>query len=102
MIAVLERAQPGAEFNHAFFETFSRHHYTLMEPVNACMTGSDLSHEALRRDCSSMWHSQISDIEMMRDELKKHFGISDYQPFRGLEPLRGDRGLPRGQHSGND
>ena len=101
-IAILERAQLGADFDHAFFETFSRHHYTLMEPVNACMTGIDLTHMDLRRECQNMWHSQIGDIEMMRHELQKHFGIADYQPFRGLEPLRGNSGLPRGQHSGGD
>lgn len=101
-IAILERAQTGASFNHLFYETFSRHHYTLMEPVNGCMTGSDLMHHELRRECRSMWHSQIADIDMMRHELKKHFGIVDYQPFRGLEPLRGNNGSPRGQHSGRD
>jgi hypothetical protein len=47
-----------------------------------------------------MWHSQMSDIEMMRMELKRHFGIVDYQPFRNLSPLEGDHGLPRGDHSG--
>ncbi|NUZ08432.1 DUF305 domain-containing protein [Piscinibacter koreensis] len=100
MIFLLERAQPGADFNHVFYETFSRHHYTLMEPVNGCMTGTDLDHHELRQECRNMWHSQISDINMMRHELKKHFGIADYQPFRGLEPLRGAAGGPRGDHSG--
>lgn len=102
MIAILERARPGADFNHAFYETFSRHHYALMEPVNACMTGTDLMHYPLRNECRAMWHGQIMDIDMMRHELKKHFGIADYQPFRGLEPLRGSNGSPRGNHSGND
>ena len=101
-IAILERAHPGADFNHLFYETFSRHHYMLMEPVNGCMTGTDLAHNELRRECLSMWHSQISDIDMMRHELKKHFNIVDYQPFNGLEPLRGGNGAPRGQHSGPD
>lgn len=102
LIRLLEEARPGADFNHAFYEAFSRHHYTLMEPVNACLTGSDLMHTELRRECRSMWHSQIADIEMMREELKKHFQIADYQPFPGLQPLRGSSGLPRGQHSGGD
>lgn len=30
LVAILERAQPGAEINHLFYETFSRHHYRLM------------------------------------------------------------------------
>ncbi|UST56236.1 DUF305 domain-containing protein (plasmid) [Comamonadaceae bacterium OTU4NAUVB1] len=99
-IAILERAQTGADFNRSFYKVFARHHYTLMEPVNACMTGTDLDHEELRKECRGMWHSQIADIDMMRMELKKHFGIVDYQPFRNLEPLRGNNGLPQGSHSG--
>lgn len=101
-IAILERARPGAEFNRLFYETFSRHHYMLMEPVNGCMTGTDLEHYQLRRECRGMWHSQIADVDMMRHELKKHFGIVDYQPFKGLEPLRGNNGGPRDQHGSHD
>lgn len=101
MIAVLERAQPGADFNHSFYEVFSRHHYTLMEPVNACLTGADLTHDELKRECTQMWHSQIADIDMMRNELKKHFGIVDYQPFPGLKPLQDEPGSVRGHHSGS-
>ncbi|RTL41059.1 MAG: DUF305 domain-containing protein [Burkholderiales bacterium] len=100
MIRILEQASAGADFNHLFLEVFARHHYTLMEPVNACLTASDLRHEELRRECTGMWHSQIADIDMMRHELEKHFGIVDYQPFKGREPLRMGPGDPRGQHSG--
>ena len=100
-IALLERAQVGADFNQHFYKVFSRHHYTLMEPVNACMTGTDLAHEELRKECRNMWHSQISDIDMMRMELKKHYGIVDYQPFRNMEPLRGRNGSPQGSQSGS-
>jgi uncharacterized protein (DUF305 family) len=102
MIAVLEQARAGAEFNHLFLEVFSRHHYAMLEPASACVTGSDLTHEELRRECRSMWMSQTADIEMMRGELKKHFGILDYQPFRKHEVM-GDRpSSPRGRHSGHD
>lgn len=101
MLALLDQAKPGADFNHVFLEVLSRHHYTLMEPVNGCITGSDLRHEALRRECSSMWHSQTADIQMMREELHKHFGIADYQPFKGRDPLREPMDTPRGQHTGS-
>lgn len=100
LVATLERARPGADFNHAFYETFSRHHYSLMEPVNACMTGSELRHEELRRECRSAWHSQIADIQMMREELERHFGIADYQPFNGRLPFHGIGTGPRGDHGG--
>lgn len=102
MINLLEQAQPGADFNHKFLEVFSRHHFSLMNPVNGCMTGSELQHHDLRRECRNMWHAQISDIEMMREKLKKQFNIADYQPFQGSEPLQGNAGAPRGQHSGAD
>lgn len=46
--------------------------------------------------------SQTADIEMMRNELKRHFGVADYQPFKGREPLAGSRGGPKGQHSGGN
>lgn len=99
MITVLERARPGAEFNRLFYEVFSRHHYQMLEPASACVTASDLHHEALRRECKSMWQGQTADIEMMREELKKHFGIVDYQPFQGHDPLHGDASGNHAQHT---
>lgn len=102
MIQMLERAAPGAAFNHAFYETFSRHHFTLMGPVNACITGSELRHFELRRMCSQMWHEQTSQIDEMRHELAKHFGIVDYQPFAGRQPFIPEAGSPRGHHSGRE
>lgn len=100
-IALLERTPHGAAFNRQFYVSLSQHHYMLMEPVNGCMTGSDLMHQELRQECRMAWHNQIADIEMMRSELKKHFGIVDFQPFRGLEPMHGSGG-GRGNHGAND
>lgn len=102
LVATLEKAAAGAAFDRAYYETFSRHHYMLMEPVNGCMSGSELMHHDLRRECQGMWHSQTADIDMMRNELKVHFGIADYQPFRGLEPLHGTKGGVRGNQGSND
>lgn len=102
MVAMLEQARAGAEFNHLFLEVFSRHHYAMLEPASACVTGSDLKHEELRRECRSMWMSQTADIEMMREMLKQHFGIADYQPFRKHEVMRDGPMMPRGRHSGHD
>lgn len=36
VIDVLIKADRGDEFNHAFLEVFSRHHFTLLQPVNGC------------------------------------------------------------------
>jgi hypothetical protein len=69
--------------------------------VNGCLTGSELRHTDLRRLCTQMWHSQTSDIDEMRHELQRHFGIADYQPFKGKQPLNAESGPPRGQHSGS-
>lgn len=98
LIQILDKAKPGDDFNHAFFETFSRHHFTLMDPVNKCITGSELQHFDLRQACTQMWHSQTADINEMRHELERHYHIVDYQPFNSKEPL-GESGLPRGQHA---
>lgn len=101
LIHILEKAQAGDDFNHAFFETFSRHHFSLLQPVNGCLTGSELRHYDLRRVCSEMWHSQTSDIDEMRHELERHYNIVDYQPFADQQPLQVHPGHPRGQHSGS-
>lgn len=100
LLSVLNKASPGREFDHAFYEAFSRHHFTLLEPVNGCLTGSELRHTDLRRLCNQMWHSQTSDIDDMRHQLQRHFNIPDYQPFKGKQPLDVQSGAPRGQHSG--
>jgi uncharacterized protein (DUF305 family) len=81
MMDMLDAARPGAEFNRMFFEQMSRHHYSLMAPVNACMAGTDLEHYDLRRECLGMWQAQMLEVDHMRVELKKHFGIEDYRPF---------------------
>jgi hypothetical protein len=80
MIDVLENAQAGDEFNRVFLEQFSRPHFTLLEPLNRCLTGSELRHFDLRRFCKQMWHSHMSDIDKMRREFERHFNIVDFQP----------------------
>lgn len=100
LINILESAPAGNDFNHAFLETFSRHHFSLFQPLNGCLTGSDLEHYDLRRSCNDMWHSQTSDIDEMRHDLARHFHIFDYQPFSDEQPLNVPTDAPRGQHSG--
>jgi len=88
MLTALEQAQPGASFDRAFLETFSRHHFSLLQPMNACITGADRLHQNLIRLCKLMWHEQTSGIDEMRELLETRFGIVDYQPFRGERPLQ--------------
>ena len=81
LIDALEQAAPGDDFNRAFYQNFSRHHFMLLNPVNRCLTGSELRHFDLRRACTQMWHAQTADIDEMRHELERHFNIVDFQPF---------------------
>lgn len=87
MIRRLEAARPGADFNQHFYKIFTRHHYEMLGHANACLAGADMRHEELRMECRNMWHGQVSDIDTMRRELERHFGIVDFVPFRGHEPL---------------
>lgn len=91
-IDVLEAAATGKQFDKKFYETFSRHHYTLLDPLNQCITGSELLHPDLMSLCNEMWHSQTADITTMRRDLARHYGIVDYQPFVA----------PSGQHTSPD
>lgn len=88
-IDVLERTAAGKQFDKKFYLTFSRHHYTLLDPLNQCITGSDLLHPDLMSLCNQMWHSQTADITTMRRDLARHYAIVDYQPFVA----------PSGQHT---
>ena len=88
-IDVLEGAAAGKQFDKKFYTTFSRHHYTLLGPLNDCITGSELLHPDLMSLCNAMWHSQTADITTMRRDLARHYAIVDYQPFVA----------PSGQHT---
>jgi hypothetical protein len=44
LIDAVEKAAPSDEFNRSFLENFSRHHFMLLNPVNRCLTGSELRH----------------------------------------------------------
>lgn len=90
MIALLEKVAAGPEFDHAFLEVFSRHHYMALTPGVNCIVASELRHDELHRYCEGMVHAQLNDIADMRDLLAKRFGIVDYQPTKGI----------RGTHSG--
>ncbi|MFX5956646.1 hypothetical protein ABTF01_19840, partial [Acinetobacter baumannii] len=75
MLALLDHAQPGRDFDHVCLEVFSRHHYTLLQPLNACMTGVDRRHDDLMRLCNQMWHVQTAAIDEMRQLLERYFNI---------------------------
>lgn len=81
----LERTPPGREFDHQFMEVLSRHHFMAVEPSIRCQVASELEHHELQRYCSNIVHSQISDIQDMREMLCMEFQICDYQPLTGMK-----------------
>ena len=91
-IAILERKAPGAQFDIEFMEVFSRHHFNALAPSATCQVASEITHEKLHRYCENIVHSQISDIEDMREMLCKEHSICDYQPTVGLA----------GRHTGDE
>ena len=91
-IALLEKAQSGASFDHLFMEVLSRHHFMALGPSSQCQVASEITHAQLHRYCSGIVHSQINDIDDMREMLCKQFSICDYQPLVGL----------KGRHSGSE
>ncbi|MES2899331.1 MAG: DUF305 domain-containing protein [Pseudomonadota bacterium] len=92
MIHELEHASAGPQFDHAFLEVLSRHHFMALSPAATCVVASDVLHTELQRYCRNIVQAQLSDIEEMRDMLAKHFNIADYQPTRGI----------RGIHTGSE
>lgn len=90
-IRLLESTPPGAEFDHLWMETLSRHHYLAITMSTECMVASDLKHTALQRYCGGIQHAQINAINEMREMLCKTKNICDYQPLRGI----------KGRHSGS-
>lgn len=91
-IDFLERAKAGRDFDHFFLEVFSRHHFQAMPRTLECLAGRDIKHHELRRYCTGILQSQLSDIDEMRDLLCEKFVVCDYLPLSGL----------KGRHSGGE
>lgn len=89
-IQILEQAKTGPQFNQAFLEIFSSHHYRALAPSLDCEVKSDIQHDQLKHYCDGIVHAQVLQINDMREHLCKDFSICDYQPTTG----------PRGQSSG--
>lgn len=71
----------GAEFEMAFMQEFSRHHFLIVKQSVRCLVGSELTHEDLQKLCRDVVDFQLSDIDEMRNLLCDKFNICDYQPF---------------------
>lgn len=91
-IQLLEQAAAGPQFDQAFLETFSRHHYLALAPSQDCQVKADIQHDALIHYCEGIVRTQTRAINEMREQLCKKFNTCDYQPAPGI----------KGQHSSNE
>jgi uncharacterized protein (DUF305 family) len=82
LIAILEKAAPGREFDRAFLQAFSRHHYEALHPSLDCQVSRELRHDDLERYCEGIVHMQVNEITDMRKLLCREFGICDFIPGR--------------------
>lgn len=95
LIQLLEQAPAGAQFEQAFLQTFSNHHYAALHPSLDCQVKADLEHHKLKDYCEGIVHHQLMEIGDMRDMLCKQFSVCDYLPASGL-PSQAGSTSPRG------
>ena len=88
-IQLLENTPGGAQFEQAFLQTFSNHHYAALMPSLDCQVKLDLEHHQLKDYCDGIVHNQVREIGEMRDMLCKQFGVCDYQPMGGTSGASG-------------
>ncbi len=80
MIAMLDKAPAGAQFDQIFLRLFSNHHFSALTPSLHCQVKSDLGHEGLRRYCQDIVVMQTNGINDMRDMLCKQFSECGFVP----------------------
>lgn len=83
IIQVLEQTPGGAQFEQAYLQLFSNHHYAALHPSLDCKVKADNDHHKLKEYCDGIVHHQAMEINDMRDMLCKQFSICDYQPSTG-------------------
>lgn len=79
-IQVLTQAGAGPQFDRAFLENFSNHHYRALAPSQDCRVKSDLKHAELKHYCEGIVESQTRSINDMRNQLCMRFNNCDFQP----------------------
>jgi len=82
MIAILEGAPAGAEFDKAFLRHMSHHHYGVLGPSVQCVVGANVAHRELQRYCQGIVEGQMMEIDEMRHLLCERYSDCHYQPFR--------------------
>jgi uncharacterized protein (DUF305 family) len=89
-IQLLEQTGAGPQFNQAFLEVFSSHHYRILAPSLDCQVKSDEKHDELKRTCENITVTQKNQINNMRHMLCKEFSVCDFQPG-GIRGQSGNR-----------
>lgn len=79
----LEQVPAGAQFEQAFLQLFSNHHYQAVLRSVDCQVKSDNDHHQLKEYCEGIVHSQVRDINDMREMLCKQFAVCFFQPGNG-------------------
>ncbi|MDQ1829123.1 DUF305 domain-containing protein [Massilia scottii] len=93
MIAMLERAPAGPEFDKAFLRHMTHHHYQVLGPSVQCAVGAQLEHGELQRYCKGILDAQMTQIDDMRHLLCERYSDCHYQPFRAHDGHAGDIGM---------
>lgn len=89
MIAMLETAQTGAQFNQVFLRSMSNHHLSALAPSIHCTVKSDIRHDGLGRYCENIVIVQKNGINDMREMLCKKYSDCGFVPI--AEDRRKDR-----------
>ncbi len=80
LIQALEQAPAGEQFDRTFLETFSNHHYGALAPSLDCQVKADIEHDKLKHYCEGIVHTQVIQINNMRDQLCDRFSNCSFQP----------------------
>ncbi|TCS33092.1 DUF305 family protein family protein [Paucimonas lemoignei] len=76
----LEQTAAGNQFDRAYLEVFSNHHYGALHPSLDCEVKVDIRHEPLKNYCHGIVEHQKIEINNMREQLCKRFNVCDFQP----------------------
>lgn len=79
-IQLLEQTGAGQQFDRAFLEAFSNHHYDALKSSQDCLVKADIDHDELKNYCEGIVQNQTREIDDMRHHLCKNFNICDFQP----------------------
>lgn len=90
MIAMLDAAQAGTQFNQVFLRSFSNHHLSALAPSLHCTVRSDIQHDSLRRYCENIVIVQKNGINDMREMLCKKYADCGFVPAAGHKRKDGE------------